>query len=81
MIALGASRAHLCSFDQAVLFHPTRIIFDRPGKICPCAAQPLRVVRVATDKRHPDGMPVEMGLVTNRLDLAADLIAVTYRYR
>ena len=62
-------------------FHLTRIIFDRPGKIRPCAAQPLRVVRVATDKRHPDGTPVEMGLVTNRLDLAADLIAVAYRYR
>jgi DDE family transposase len=47
----------------------------------PCAAQPLRVVRVATDKYHPDGTPVEMVLVTNRLDLAADLIAVAYRYR
>jgi hypothetical protein len=47
----------------------------------PCAAQPLRVVRVATDKHHPDGTPVEMVLVTNRLDLAADLIALAYRYR
>jgi hypothetical protein len=47
----------------------------------PCAAQPLRVVRVATDKHHPDGTPVEMVLVTNRLDLEADLIALAYRYR
>jgi len=47
----------------------------------PCAAWPLRVVRVATDKRHPDGTPVEMVLVTNRGDLDADLIAVAYRYR
>jgi IS4 transposase len=47
----------------------------------PCAAQPLRVVRVATDKTHPDGTPVEMVLVTNRVDLAADLIALAYRYR
>jgi hypothetical protein len=47
----------------------------------PCQAQPLRVVRVATDKRHPDGTPVEMVLVTNRLDLTADLIALAYRYR
>lgn len=47
----------------------------------PCHAQPLRVVRVATDKTHPDGPPVEMVLVTNRLDLAADLIALAYRYR
>jgi hypothetical protein len=47
----------------------------------PCAAQPLRVVRVATDKSHPDGTPVEVVLVTNRLELAADLIALAYRYR
>ena len=47
----------------------------------PCLAQPLRVVRVATDKAHPDGTPVEMVLVTNRLDLEADLIALAYRYR
>lgn len=47
----------------------------------PCQAQPLRVVRVATDKAHPDGTPVEMVLVTNRLDLEADLIALAYRYR
>jgi hypothetical protein len=47
----------------------------------PCAAQPLRVVRVATEKTHPDGTPVELVLVTNRLDLDADLIALAYRYR
>jgi hypothetical protein len=47
----------------------------------PCAAQPWRVVRVATDKCHPDGTPVELVLVTNRLDLEADLIALAYRYR
>jgi hypothetical protein len=47
----------------------------------PCQAQPLRVVRVATDKTHPDGTPGELVLVTNRLDLDADLIALAYRYR
>jgi hypothetical protein len=47
----------------------------------PCAAQPLRMVRVATDKTHSDGTPVEMVLVTNRMDLDADLIALAYRYR
>jgi len=52
-----------------------------PAPHRPCAAQPLRVVRVATDKCHPDGTPVELVLVTNRLDLAADLIALAYRYR
>ena len=47
----------------------------------PCAAQPLRVVRVTTDKRHKDGPPIELVLVTNRLDLDAALIALAYRYR
>ena len=47
----------------------------------PCGAQPLRGVRVATEKTHSDGTPVEMVLVTNRLDLEADLIALAYRYR
>jgi Transposase DDE domain len=47
----------------------------------PCAAQPLRVVCVTTDKQHTDGTPIELVLVTNRLDLAAELIAHAYRYR
>jgi len=47
----------------------------------PCAAQPLRMVRVTTDKWHKDGTPIELMLVTNRLDLEADLIALAYRYR
>lgn len=47
----------------------------------PCTAQPLRVVRVATDNVQPDGTPGELVLVTNRLDLDADLIALAYRYR
>lgn len=32
----------------------------------PCAAQPLRVVRVTTNKWHKDGTPIELVLVTNR---------------
>src|SRR5215510_14854860 len=47
----------------------------------PCAAQPLRVVRVLPDKRHPGGTPVELVLVTNRVDLDAALIALAYQYR
>jgi hypothetical protein len=47
----------------------------------PCAAQPLRVVRVPTDKRHADGTPVARGWLTHRLDLDADLMALAYRYR
>ena len=45
----------------------------------PCAAQPLRVVRVTTDKRPKDGTAVELGLVTHRFDWEADLIALAYR--
>jgi hypothetical protein len=47
----------------------------------PCAARPLRVVGVATDQHHRDGTPVELVLVTNRLDLEADLSALASRYR
>ncbi len=47
----------------------------------PCAVPTLRIVRVTTDKRHKDGTPIELVLVTNRLDLDADLVALAYRYR
>jgi hypothetical protein len=59
------------------------VVLQRLGTAhhAPCAAQPLRIVRVTTDKRHKDGTPVELGLLTTRLDLAADLIALAYRYR
>ena len=43
--------------------------------------QPFRVVRVATGKTRKDGTPDVMVLVTNRLDLDAELLAVAYRYR
>jgi hypothetical protein len=59
------------------------VVLQRLGTAhhAPCAAQPLRIVRVTTDKRHKDGTPVELVLITNRLDLDADLIALAYRYR
>ena len=43
--------------------------------------QPFRVVLVATGKTRQDGLPDVLVLVTNRLDLDAELIAVAYRYR
>ena len=43
--------------------------------------QPFRVVLVATGKTRKDGTPEVMVLVTNRLDLDADLVALAYRYR
>ena len=39
------------------------------------------MVRVTADKRPKDGTPIELVLVTNRLDLDANLIALAYRYR
>ena len=43
--------------------------------------QPCRMVQVATGKTRKDGTPDVLVLVTNRLDLDAELIAVAYRYR
>jgi len=43
--------------------------------------QPFRVVQVTTGKTRQDGTPDIVILVTNRLDLDAELIAVAYRYR
>ena len=43
--------------------------------------QPFRLVQVATGKRRHDGTPDVVVLVTNRLDLDAELIALAYRYR
>ena len=43
--------------------------------------QPFRVVQVATGKTRQDGTPDVLVLVTNRLDLDAELLAVAYRYR
>lgn len=43
--------------------------------------QPLRVVQVRTDKTDKNGEPVLLTLVTNRLDLDAELVSLAYRYR
>ena len=43
--------------------------------------QPFRVVLVATGKTHADGTPEVLVLVTNRLDLPAELVAIAYRFR
>lgn len=47
----------------------------------PLLPSPWRIVCVATDKVQPDGTPTVVVLVTNRLDLPAELIALAYRYR
>lgn len=43
--------------------------------------QTLRVVQVDTGKTDKDGQPVILTLVTDKLDLEAELIALAYRYR
>ncbi len=43
--------------------------------------QPFRVVVLNSDKTCPDGMPERLVLVTNRLDLEAELVALAFRYR
>ncbi|MGH7965598.1 MAG: IS4 family transposase [Candidatus Binatia bacterium] len=47
----------------------------------PLLPSPWRIVQVATDRLQPDGTPTVIVLVTNRLDLAAELVALAYRYR
>lgn len=43
--------------------------------------QPVRLVWVATGKRRADGTEEVLLLCTDRLDLAAELVALAYRYR
>ena len=43
--------------------------------------QPLRVVQIDIGKRDRHGQPIFLTLVTDRLDLDAELIALAYRYR
>jgi IS4 transposase len=43
--------------------------------------QPVRIVEVATGKTDANGQPEILLLATSRLDLAAELVALGYRYR
>jgi Transposase DDE domain len=43
--------------------------------------QPVRVLEVDTDKSDAHGRPQKLLLVTDRLDLDAELVALAYRYR
>jgi hypothetical protein len=51
---------------------------EQSGKVF---KQKLRVVVVATGKSGANGQPEMLYLVTDRLDLAADLVALGYRFR
>lgn len=43
--------------------------------------QPFRVVVLDSDRTRPDGTPDRLVLVTNSLDLKAELVALAFRYR
>jgi len=43
--------------------------------------QPLRVVQVHTGKTDKNGQPVILTLITDKMDLDAELIALAYRFR
>lgn len=43
--------------------------------------QPLRVIQIDIGKTGENGQPVILTLVTNKLDMDAELIALAYRYR
>jgi hypothetical protein len=43
--------------------------------------QPLRVVQVDIGKTNKQGQPVILTLITDKLDLAAELVALAYRFR
>jgi Transposase DDE domain len=66
--AAGVSRD--CLLRRLGTEHHTRLL-----------PQPFRVVVLDSDKTRPDGTPDRPVLVTNRLDLAAESVALAFRYR
>ena len=73
--ALAPAAVHAGVVRDAVLrrlgtAHHTRVL-----------PQPFRLVQIATGKTRKDGTPDVLVLITNRLDLDAELLAVAYRYR
>jgi hypothetical protein len=68
--ALSPAAVHVGVVREAVLHrlgtaHHTRLL-----------PQPFRLVQVATGQTRQDGTPDVLGLVTNRLDLDAEVLAV-----
>ena len=73
--ALSPAAVHAGVVCDAVL---RRLGTPHPTRLLP---PPFRVVQVAPGKTRQDGTPDIVVLVTNRLNLAAELLAVAYRYR
>jgi hypothetical protein len=66
--AAGVSRD--CLLRRLGTPHQTRVL-----------PQPFRVVVLTTEQTRPDGTPARPVLVTNRLDLEAEVVALACRYR
>jgi hypothetical protein len=73
--ALSPAAGHVGGVRDAVL---RRLGTPHHTRVLP---PPFRVVQVATGQTRQDGTPDVLVLVTNRLDLDAELLAVAYRYR
>jgi hypothetical protein len=66
---------------QAAGVRSDRIVWLGGPKSGAALRQPLRVVEVDTGKTDAHGRPEILLLATNRLDLAAELVALGYRFR
>jgi hypothetical protein len=71
----------LTSGARAAGVRRDRVVWLGCEKTGPALRQPLRVVEVATGKRGADGREEVLLLATDRLDLAAELVALGYRFR
>jgi hypothetical protein len=66
---------------QAAGVRRDRVVWLGCEKTGAALRQPLRVVEVATGKRDAGGREEVLLLATDRLDLAAELVALGYRFR
>ena len=66
---------------QAAGVRSDRIVWLGGPKSGMVLQQPVRVLEVATGKTDAQGRPEILLLATSRLDLAAELVALAYRYR
>jgi hypothetical protein len=71
----------LTAEDQAAGVRSDRLVWLGGPQSGSVFKQPVRILEVATGKTDAQGRPDILLLATNRLDLAAELVALAYRYR
>jgi len=71
----------LTAEDEAAGLLSDRVVWLGCGKSGKAFKQPVRVLEVATGKADSAGRPEVLLLCTDRLDLAAELVALAYKYR